>query len=255
MTETVEQPVKAGAPRRRGAFPVLSTPAVLERCFATPERITSMSRIACLHTAESNIAVFEAALRAIGPANIELLHTVRADLLAAAEREGQLTASIKARTIAFLQGLCARSDVVLLTCSTLGPSADAAAEGARCPILRVDAALASEAVRTGGRVVVLCAIETTIEPTRQIFERAAQASEAEIVIQLVPGAWDAFRSGDHGKYFSMIARASEDAMRAGAARVALAQASMAGASDLVPAEIRPLNSPAAGLAAAIAALC
>ena len=42
-------------------------------------------RIACLHTAESNIAVFEAAAQALGLGRDTLVHVVREDLLAAAE--------------------------------------------------------------------------------------------------------------------------------------------------------------------------
>ena len=41
-------------------------------------------RIACLHTAESNVAAFEAAC----PEGMRLSHAVRPDLLAAAEAGG-----------------------------------------------------------------------------------------------------------------------------------------------------------------------
>ncbi len=73
-------------------------------------------RIACLHTAESNVAVFEAAR----PDGVRLSHAVRPDLLAAAEAEG-LTAAIAAATVEALGAL--DGDAVLLTCSTLGPAA------------------------------------------------------------------------------------------------------------------------------------
>ena len=41
-------------------------------------------KIACLHTAESNVAVFDAAAMALGIPTGVLHHEVRADLLAAA---------------------------------------------------------------------------------------------------------------------------------------------------------------------------
>ncbi|WP_245317799.1 hypothetical protein [Ensifer sp. 1H6] len=47
--------------------------------------------IACLHTADSNVAVFEAAARELGLAAGVLRHAVRPDLLEAAERAGGLT--------------------------------------------------------------------------------------------------------------------------------------------------------------------
>ncbi|CAH2602168.1 Asp/Glu racemase [Rhodovastum atsumiense] len=212
-----------------------------------------MPRIACLHTIESNVPVFDAALRASGLVGVELHHVVRADLLADAERAGGLTPDIAARAADALRALCAGADAVLLTCSTLGPAAAMAAEGALVPVLRVDAALAAEAVRQGGTVVVLCAVETTVEPTRRLFETAARATGARVVVQVVPDAWDAFKAGQRDRYLEMIARAAGEALRAGATCVALAQASMAGASDLLPVGQRPLNSPLVGLVAAAAA--
>jgi len=212
-----------------------------------------MSRIACLHTAESNIAVFDDALRATGLTGVDLHHRVRVDLLAAAEREGRLTPAIRAQTVEALRGLCQGADVVLLTCSTLGPAAEAAGEGVSTPIMRVDAALAAEAVKDGGRIVALCAVETTMEPTRVLFEAAARSTGATVTVQLVPRAWEAFKSGNRDRYLAMIANAAREAMRTGATRVALAQASMAGACALIPLEERPLTSPTAGLLAAAAA--
>ncbi|AWB21669.1 Asp/Glu racemase [Methylobacterium currus] len=212
-----------------------------------------MPRIACLHTIDSNAAVFDEALRATGLTGVSLRHTVRADLLAAAERAGRLTPEIAAETVAVLRGLCAEADAVLLTCSTLGPAAEQAAPDAPVPVLRVDAALAAEAVKEGGRVVVLCAVATTVEPTRRLFEAAARATGAEVSVQVVPGAWEAFKAGDPDRYRTLVARAAGAAREDGATQVALAQASMAGAAALLPEDIRPLTSPTVGLAAAATA--
>ena len=212
-----------------------------------------MIRIACLHTAESNIAVFDVALHTTGLAGVELHHEVRADLLAAAEREGRLTPEIAAQTAEVLRGLRVEANAVLLTCSTLVPAAEVAAVDAPVPIMRVDAALATEVVKGGGRVVALCAVETTVEPTRLLFEAAARVTGAKVVVRLVPGAWEAFKAGDRDTYLTMIAHAANEATQADAAQVALAQASMAGACDLIHSGIRPLNSPVTGLTAAVKA--
>jgi hypothetical protein len=205
-------------------------------------------RIACLHTAESNIPVFDAALRELDLIGIDLHHVVRADLLAEAERAGRLTQAITDLTGEILCNLAVDADAVLLTCSTLGPVIETVAA---VTVLRVDAALAHEAVKDGGTVVVLCAVATTMESTRSLFEKAARMSEAKIAVQLVPGAWDTFKAGDTARYLTMIAQAADDAMRAGASRVALAQASMFGAAKLCTSGILPLNSPLAGLKAAV----
>lgn len=203
--------------------------------------------IACLHTAAGNIAVFDAAC----PSGAVLRHTLREDLLRDAEAAGGLTEEIATRTAAALEALAVPGvDAVLLTCSTVGPGATRAR--AAVPVLRVDAALAEEATRGGGRVVVLCAVETTVEPTRAIFAEAASRNGASLDVRLVPGAWAAFRGGDPARYHTLVAEAAEAAFAEGAAQVALAQASMTGAVALCRGR-KPLASPPVGLAAALAA--
>jgi hypothetical protein len=206
-----------------------------------------MATIACLHTAAGNLAVFDAAC----PPGVKLTHTLREDLLKDAEAAGGLTEDIAARTAAALEKLVTPGvDAVLLTCSTVGPGA--AKARAPVPVLRVDAALAEEATRGGGRVVVLCAVGTTVEPTRAIFAEAAARHGATLDVRLVPGAWAAFRSGDPARYHAIVAEAAEAAFGEGASQVALAQASMTGAVALCR-DRKPLASPPVGLAAALEA--
>ncbi|MFK0382809.1 aspartate/glutamate racemase family protein [Agrobacterium sp. NPDC090273] len=214
-------------------------------------------KIACLHTAESNVAVFESAARELDLPAGALLHEVRADLLAAAETAGGLNADIARNTASVLRQLCQSADAVLLTCSTLGPVADELTDTTEVPVLRVDAALASQAMKHGGKVVVLCAVETTLQPTARLFEKAAgtRLIPADVRIpadiRIVSGAWARFKAGDNEGYLAAIAAAADRAYDEGADIVALAQASMAGASRLAGKGRTPLTSPIAGLAAAV----
>lgn len=214
-------------------------------------------RIACLHTVQSNVAVFEAGRDALdlGGDEVVLRHEVRSDLLADAEQAGGLTPEIAARTGEALAALCKGADAVVLTCSTLGPAVTGlTAEAASVPVLRVDEALAREAMREGGQVVALCAVETTLAPTRALFEEAARAAGAQVEVRLVPGAWAAFKAGEGERYLALVAGAADAAARDGASRVALAQASMAGAAQLAQESPIPLTSPAVGLGAAVVAI-
>ena len=210
-------------------------------------------RITCLHTAASNIVVFGAAAQALGIAPAVLQHEVRADLLAAAEERGALTPDIAASTANVLLSLAQHADIVLLTCSTLGPSVDELGERIQSSVLRADQALALTAVQAGGKVVVLCAVATTLAPTSGLFHRAALHSDATVDVQLVPGAWALFKAGDIDGYLSTIAKAADQAYFDGASMVALAQASMGGAAALVTAGPAPLTSATAGLKAALKA--
>lgn len=209
-------------------------------------------RIACLHTAASNIAVFEKAALSLNRDDLHLSHAVRADLLEAAEAAGEVTPAIAAETVQALQTLSSEADAVLMTCSTLGPVMAQAQASRTVPMLRVDEAAAQEASRKGGAVIVLCATATTLEATRTLFETAGGGTGAVIDVKLVADAWELFKAGENDRYLGKIADAADKAFESGAQTVVLAQASMAGAAALCRSG-KPLTSPATGLMAAIRA--
>jgi hypothetical protein len=208
-------------------------------------------RIACLHTAESNVVVFDQAATGLGNDSVLLEHIVRPDLLAAAEMAGGLTPEIISQAQVALKALCNDHDAVLLTCSTLGPSVYGMSDKTSTPVIRVDEALANQAVLSGGRVVVLCAVETTVAPTSELFLRASASTSATVEVKLIPNIWSLFKAGALNEYFSAIAAAAHGAYTHGADVVALAQASMANAALLVNNNALPLTSPSCGLRAAI----
>ncbi len=197
--------------------------------------------IACLHTAESNIAIFDAER----PEGVDLRHTVRADLLAAADKG--LTPEVTSVARHSLMKAAAGADAALLTCSTLGPVTDGLE--ADIPVLRVDAALAEAACAPGGDVAVICAAPSTLAPTRALFQAEAAKTGANVRIMLVEGAWETFLSGDQDAYLRAIANVAD---RAGADVVALAQASMAPAAAMTRREV--LTSPKAALRAVLTAV-
>ncbi|OQP83980.1 hypothetical protein BTR14_21135 [Rhizobium rhizosphaerae] len=208
-------------------------------------------KIACLHTAHSNVAVFNAAAEDLGLAADALLHCVRPDLLAAVEQARTLTEAIRRETVALILDLSEEVDAILVTCSTLGPAADAVGDITGVPVLRVDHALAEQALVEGRHVLVLCTVATTLAPTRALFSTIAERRGASFETRLVPGAWTLFKTGDMMGYFRCIADATRDAIAEGFTSVVLAQASMAGAASLLESHHRPLTSPAAALAEAV----
>ncbi|MBK8159274.1 MAG: Asp/Glu racemase [Rhodospirillaceae bacterium] len=207
--------------------------------------MTARKRVACLHTAASNIPLFDAAAADLA---LDLRHLVRADLLADAEQAGGLTPSIVEATEAALRVAAGDADFVLLACSTLGPIADGLRT--KVPTLRIDRALAEAAVKTGGRVAVLYTFPGTAQASGDLFREVAAGTEAKIDLQLVAGAWDRFKAGDQQRYFAMIADAADRAFAEGAASVAFAQASMAPAAGLCV-KGTPLTSPRASLLKAV----
>ncbi|MGV8926132.1 MAG: aspartate/glutamate racemase family protein [Ewingella sp.] len=206
--------------------------------------------IACLHTADSNIAIFNAMADQLGLTPDRLSHHSRPDLLLAAAHAGGLTADIEQQTVAVLLGLAQTADLVLLTCSTLGPAAAVASAQASVPVWRVDQALATQAMSRAGKTQVLYAVNTTLEPTQKLFEQVSHHPQAQVEFSLVEGAWEKFIAGDIAGYLQNVAAAADRAFQQGVDRVALAQASMSGAAELTQFGV-PLTSPRCGLRVAI----
>lgn len=191
-------------------------------------------KIACLHTMESNAALFEAA----APEGVTLSHAVRQDLLDRALAAGEADEAILSEAAAALSELS--GDAVLLTCSTIGMAA------ARVGAIRVDAALADAAVADGGSVDVLVTAPSTVEPTRDLFEAAAAKTGAKINLVMIDGAIEKLQSGDLDGYARSIAAVADASV---ADVVALGQASMAPAAAATRRAV--LTSPEAGLKAAV----
>ncbi len=164
-----------------------------------------------------------------------MTHIVRPDLLAAVEAAGALTEAVAGQTKRLLDAAAANADVVILTCSSLGPCI-----GDNPRIIRADLALAQIALQRPGNLVVLYAAPTSRQSTQELFNQAADtAGRALPACHLVPGAWAVFKSGAQDRYFQLIAQEADHALTAGAATIALAQASMAPACAMTqrPADV------------------
>ena len=198
--------------------------------------------VACLHTAASNLAVFDEAANSLAIPATRLSHIVMPHWLEEAEKSGGLTPELQARLAAFLRNLTPFFDAILITCSTLGPVAGDFPDGP-CPVLRTDKLLADALHALPGKSVVLCAAPSTLAATTTLFCPPGLAPQQQPEVRLIAGAWEAFKSGNQARYLSQIAEAAQHAYQQGAENVALAQVSMTPAVRNFPPPRRPLTSP------------
>jgi aspartate/glutamate racemase len=213
-----------------------------------------------LHTVPALAARFDADLAAAVP-GARRVHVVDGWLLATAIASG-VTAEVEAAVRAHVRHLAAAgADAVLVTCSSIGEAAEAAAGAVGVPVLRVDAPMAREAVALAtapgarGRIAVLATLASTLGPTRRLVERTAAGDgpPVDVAARVVEGAAAARDAGDDDRADRLVAATVVEAA-AGADVVVLAQASMAGAAARATAAVPVLTSPAGGVAALAAAL-
>ncbi len=211
-----------------------------------------MSAIGLLHTAESHVATFGALVSGLDSARVHV-HAVRPDLLERARVHGLDDETLGDGIRGALRNLADRdARVVICTCSTLGGVSEQCASEAGVHVLRVDRPMAELAVRSGSRIGLVAALESTFAPTRALLYDAAAAAGKEITLIDAPcfDAWRRFEQGDIAGYHREIA-GCVDALDATIEVVVLAQASMAAAADLVESDRAVLSSPHTAVQAAL----
>jgi hypothetical protein len=111
--------------------------------------------------------------------------------------------------------------------------------------------MAELAVRSGSRIGLVAALESTFAPTRALLYDAAVAAGKEITLIDAPcfDAWRHFEQGDIAGYQREVA-GCVDALDATIEVVVLAQGSMAGAASLVKTDRVVLSSPRTAVEAA-----
>ena len=212
--------------------------------------------LAFLHTARSHVQTFERLVREIAP-ELEVRHLVMEELLADARVVGIGSAELVKRVHeAMREAASEGATVVVCTCSTIGGIAEKTATGGAFSALRIDRAMADRAVRTGRHVLIVAAVESTLEPTMALILSAATQAGVGTrpSVLLVEEAWAHFQAGDTGRYVETLAAAIRGEVGK-ADVVVLAQASMAPVTPLLAdLGIDVLSSPGLGVAHAVATL-
>lgn len=212
-----------------------------------PTELMKPTGLCLLHTSPVHVPVFDA-LRDRNHPGAVLRHLVVPELLDRARAEGPESVVPALREL-----LAGSAGPVLVTCSSIGATAESLAPELGVPVLRVDRPMAAAAVRAGKRITVLATLESTLAPTRELLdaEAAGAGRPVEIRTRLVAGAWERFAEGDTAGSHRLVAAAADAVSEADADALVLAQVSMAGAAELVTTRIPVLAGPATGLAAGL----
>jgi Asp/Glu/hydantoin racemase len=195
-----------------------------------------MTKVVLIHTVDGNIKVFDDLVQEIAP-GLPAEHVVDESLLGDTIAAGGLTDEVRQRFRERAEA--ARrdgADVIMLTCSSVGPSADGLGDELGVTVLRVDEAMAERAVELGPKVGVAATLPTTLGPTADLIERSAAklGRPVQVTPRLAEGAFDVLRSGDGARHDALVMAALKD-LAAGVDVIVLAQASMARAVGGAPA--------------------
>ncbi|HEX7195306.1 MAG TPA: aspartate/glutamate racemase family protein [Candidatus Limnocylindria bacterium] len=208
-------------------------------------------RVALVHTVAGLVPRFRELAAELLP-DVETFDIVDETLLRDATTEGRVSLDTARRLLAHLAAAERHgADAILVTCSSMGNAVDAARPFAAVPLLRVDQAMAEQAVERGARIGVLATLWSTLRPTAALIERTAleMGRDVEVRDRLCDGAFEALRSGDTEHHDGLV----RDGLReliGWADVIVLAQASMARVVDTLDDEERGtpiLSSPRLGM--------
>lgn len=141
-------------------------------------------------------------------------------------------------------------DMILNQCSSVGEAVDVAQQTIQIPYIKIDQAMADEAVRLGSRIAVIATVASTMGPSCRLIERSAQSQGKHVTVVpcLVDGALDILmKEGDTAKHNQLVL---EEILRAEQACdvIVLAQGSMTVLLDLLTQVRKPvLTSPRMGV--------
>lgn len=168
------------------------------------------TRLAVLNTVPFLAERFKTMLAARYP-DLDSFQMLDESLLQDLMRQGPSDA-ITARIVAHAQlAEQAGATAILFTCSSTSPAVDVARRAVSIPIIKIDDAMAEQAVLTGDRIAIICTTPSTRGPSKALVEEHAQrlGRVVEIEVALREDAYRALMSGDRTRHDAIIGEAAE----------------------------------------------
>lgn len=192
-------------------------------------------RICLIHTAPLMVQVFTPLCRERLP-EVKVTQIINESMIkdtieAGCVREPTIDALQTFAEASFKLGM----ELVMVTCSSIGPAVDIIQGRFQKPVLRVDEPMAEAAVARGTRIGVAATLRTTLEPTAALLLRKAQEAgkPVQLVECLCEGAFDAVIAGDAETHDALVSKAMIERL-ADVDVIVLAQASMARVAERLP---------------------
>ena len=194
-------------------------------------------KITLIHTSAVLIPLFTQLADIHLPGSI-VQHVTDDSLLKEAIARGSLSQSIVDRLQQhIINAEQAGAELIMVTCSSLGPAIEAVESVANVPVKRVDRAMADRAVALGSKIGVIATVSTTLQPTADLIQRRAEAAgkSIEIILCLCEGALEKLLAGELETHDRMVKNKLTELMTQ-VDVIVLAQASMARVADQLDAD-------------------
>ncbi len=187
-----------------------------------------MKRLAIIHTTAATVEPLKALAAEMLP-GCEILNWVDDSILPQLARNGGQLDAVEERLVQYARiAANVGADVILEACSSVGECVAAMQQEVSIPIVRIDEAMAEQAVRSGTFIGVAATLETTLNPTTRLLQAQARklGKQVEVKPVLVQGAYAKLMAGDKEGHDALLVQALSKLAQT-VDVVVLAQASMA----------------------------
>lgn len=187
-----------------------------------------MTKLAIIHTTPATVEPMKSLAAEMLP-GCEVVNFVDDSILPQLAQNGGNLAEVEERLVhyaRFAEGVGA--DAILEACSSVGEVVVKMQAEVSIPIVRIDEAMAEEAVQRGSCVGVAATLPTTLQPTTRLLRLKAEAAGVQVEIKpiLVEGAYQKLMAGDREGHDNLLVEKLREVTRVTDV-VVLAQASMA----------------------------
>ncbi|HKY56239.1 MAG TPA: aspartate/glutamate racemase family protein [Anaerolineales bacterium] len=187
-----------------------------------------MTKLAIIHTTSATVDSMKALASELLPGS-ELVNFVDDSILPQLGQNGGNLADVEERLIHYARfAEQVGAEVILEACSSVGEVVTKMQSAVSIPIVRIDEAMAEQAVQRGERLGVAATLQTTLQPTTRLLQTKAQAAgkQVEVTPLLIEGAYQKLMAGDREGHDNLLVEKLQELTRA-VDIVVLAQASMA----------------------------
>lgn len=187
-----------------------------------------MTKLAIIHTTAATVEPLKSLSAEVLPGS-EVVNFVDDSILPQLARNGGNLAEVEERLVHYARfAEQVGADVILEACSSVGEVVAGMQAAVSIPIVRIDEAMAEEAVQRGTRLGVAATLPTTLQPTTRLLRAKAEAAgkQVEVTPLLIEGAYQRLMSGDREGHDNLLVEKLQELARATDV-VVLAQASMA----------------------------
>ena len=187
-----------------------------------------MIKLAIIHTTSATIDTMKTLVAEILPGS-ELVNFVDDSILPQLRQNGGNLSEVEERLVQYARfAEQVGADVILEACSSVGEVVAKMQSTVSIPIVRIDEAMAEQAVQRGEHLGVAATLQTTLQPTARLLQAKAQTAgkQVEITPLLIDGAYQKLMAGDREGHDNLLVENLQELART-VDVVVLAQASMA----------------------------